>query len=243
MKPGLRGSSCSWIVLFFDSGREACARTYEPWILTSTRLLPPYPVRCTVLASMHARCFHDEYLKQNRSLPQSDSRLKTRDSKMEEDLSKLSRWTMRVIISLMGLLVCVVVVWQGQVLGGKRMENPDGSADDWHEQRTHYGIAFADIVVLVPTTLTAFYCYFVWNKEAFAHYLFSLLAYWFIYTNLFCTTTSLRFESPSITFEWFIVFPFGILVGIAYLVWAMLHFDVIFRSRTGYTVIPDTIHA
>ena len=35
-------------------------------------------------------------------------------------------------------------------------------------------------------------------------------------------------EKPKITLAWLIVFPFGILVGLAYFVWTLLHFDIIF---------------
>jgi len=157
-------------------------------------------------------------------------------------LSTASRWTLYVLLVLMVLLVSVVCVWQIEVLSGKRMPNCDGSADDWHEQKTHYGIALADLLVLIPTTLLALGS-FVRGRTLYAHYLFSMVAFWFVYTNIFTTATSLRFENPTIDLEWIIVFPFGIALGLAYLVWAVTHFDaVLFQYDNGtvsYTPIPD----
>jgi hypothetical protein len=42
------------------------------------------------------------------------------------------------------------------------------------------------------------------------------------------TATSLRFEKPKFTLNWIIAFPFGTLVGLAYLAWVVIHFDFIF---------------
>jgi hypothetical protein len=42
------------------------------------------------------------------------------------------------------------------------------------------------------------------------------------------TATSLRFENPTINMQWFLTFPFGALVGLAYIVWTMVHFDAIY---------------
>jgi len=159
---------------------------------------------------------------------------------MRLHLDLFSRVTLYVLLALLGLYVCLICAWQVQVLAGKRKVNPDGSADDWHEQKTHYGIALADLLVLIPTTILAFYSFYR-ERMVFAHYLFSMLAFWFVYTNIFTTATSLRFWDPTIDLEWIIVYPFGIFLGLAYLCWAYVHFDALFRHHhdTIYMVIPD----
>jgi hypothetical protein len=39
------------------------------------------------------------------------------------------------------------------VVRGKVMKNPDGSLDDWHEQKSHYGMAFADVFLACAACL------------------------------------------------------------------------------------------
>ena len=48
-------------------------------------------------------------------------------------LAPLSQITLYVLLALMGLLSLIIWGWQIQVLRGKDMKNPDGSADNWHE--------------------------------------------------------------------------------------------------------------
>ena len=67
-----------------------------------------------------------------------------------EDLSLWSRITLYILIALFALLGLVLFIWQIKVLRGDRLENPDGSADSWREQETHFGIAFADIAITTP---------------------------------------------------------------------------------------------
>lgn len=44
---------------------------------------------------------------------------------------------------------------------GARFNNPNGSVDDWHEQQTHYGIAFANIVVTCLATIAGIVLIFI----------------------------------------------------------------------------------
>ncbi|KPK13396.1 MAG: hypothetical protein AMJ56_01955 [Anaerolineae bacterium SG8_19] len=60
------------------------------------------------------------------------------------------------------------------------------------------------------------------------HYLLAWVSFWFVWANIMTTATSLRFEKPKITLIWFIVFPFGTLVGLAYFAWTVVHFDTIY---------------
>jgi len=137
-----------------------------------------------------------------------------------------SRIILYVIIILFGLLAIIVFGWQINVLRGKPMKNPDGTVDDWHEQKLCYGIALADITIAVPLTLVGIALIFLdWR---IGYYLTGLVSFWFLWTNIMATTTSLRFEKPKITLYWFIVFPFGALVALAYIVWTLAHFDAIF---------------
>ena len=126
----------------------------------------------------------------------------------------------------MGLLTLIIWWWQAQVLKGKSMNNPDGSADDWNQQKTHYGIAFADVFVACPVTIAGIILVFV--APAWGHYLLILSSSWFVWANTMTTSTSLRFEKPKITLNWVIVFPTGILVGLAYIIWSIIHLELIF---------------
>ena len=144
------------------------------------------------------------------------------------EIPLISRIILYLIIVVFGLLAIVVFGWQLMVLRGKSMKNPDGSADDWHEQKLFYGIAFADITIAVPVTLIGIVLIFLgWR---IGYYLTGLASFWFLWANIMATVTSLRFEKPNITFSWFIVFPFGAVVGLAYIVWTLVHFETIFFS-------------
>jgi hypothetical protein len=62
-----------------------------------------------------------------------------------QELSLISQITLYVLLILIGLLALIVWGWQIQVWRGKDMKNPDGSADNWREQKIFYGISVADI--------------------------------------------------------------------------------------------------
>ena len=142
------------------------------------------------------------------------------------EIPLISRIILYIIIAIFGLLVIIVFGWQIMVLRGKSMKNPDESVDDWHEQKLCYGIALADITIAVPLTLVGIVLIFVgWR---IGYYLTGLASFWFLWTNAMTTITSLRFEKPKISLNWFFVFPFGALVALAYIVWTLIHFDTIF---------------
>jgi len=106
------------------------------------------------------------------------------------------------------------------------MKNPDGSSDGWHQQKTHYGIAIADIFLACPASIAGILLVFV--SPRWGYYLLALVSFWFVWANIMTTATSLRFEKPRITLNWLIVFPSGILLGLAYIVWTIIHFDIIY---------------
>ena len=143
-----------------------------------------------------------------------------------QELSLLSQMGLYVLLALMGLLALIVWGWQIMVLRGKAMKNPDGSADDWHEQKIFYGIAVADIFLACPASIVGIVLVFA--SPRWGYYLLAWVSFWFVWANIVTTATSLRFEKPRITLSWFIVFPFGILVGLAYIVWTLAHFDIIY---------------
>ncbi len=143
-----------------------------------------------------------------------------------QELSLVSQISLYVLMALIGVYTLLVGSWQAMVLKGKTMKNSDGSTDDWHEQKTHYGIAFADLVLACPVTIAGIVLVFV--APHWGYYLLALASFWFIWANTMTTSTSLRFEQPNINLNWFIVFPFGILVGLAYIVWTFIHFDTIY---------------
>jgi len=55
-----------------------------------------------------------------------------------------------------------------------------------------------------------------------------MVSFWFAWANLMTTITSLRFEQPKITLQWLIVFPLGSVIGLAFIVWTLFNFKLIF---------------
>jgi len=141
-------------------------------------------------------------------------------------LSLLSQITLYVLLALMGLFALLTFGWQIMILKGRAMKNADGSFDDWHEQKTHYGMAFADVVLACPACILGIILVFISPRWGF--YLLTMVGFWFVWANIMTTTTSLRFENPQLTLSWWFTFPTGILVGLAYIVWTMIHFDTIY---------------
>ncbi len=126
----------------------------------------------------------------------------------------------------MGLVALILWGWQIMILRGKSFKNPDGSVDDWHEQTTHYGIAFADVFLACPANIAGIILVFV--SPRWGYYLLALVSFWYVWANIMTTATSLRFHKPKITPMWFITFPLGTLVGLAYIIWTVVHFDAIY---------------
>ena len=143
-----------------------------------------------------------------------------------QELSLLSQLSLYMLLGIMGLICLIIWGWQIKVLKGNAMKNPDGTSDSWHGQKTHYGIAFADIFFACPVNIAGIILVFVCPRWGYS--LLALVSFWWIWANIMTTSTSLRFEKPKITFSWIIAFPFGILVGLAYIVWTIVHFEFIF---------------
>ena len=142
------------------------------------------------------------------------------------DIPLIGQVILYIIIVLFGLLAIIVFGWQIMVLRGKSMKNADGSVDDWHEQKLFYGIALADITIAIPVTFIGIALIFAgWR---IGYYLTGLASFWFLWTNIMGTATSLRFEKPKISLNWFIVFPFGAIVALAYIIWSLIYFQEIF---------------
>ena len=142
------------------------------------------------------------------------------------EIPLISKVFLYIIIVIFGLLSIIVFGWQLMVLRGKSMNNPDGTVDAWRDQKLFYGIALADVIVAVPVTLVGIVLIFVgWR---IGYYVTGLVSFWFLWTNVMTTATSLRFEKPKISLNWFIVFPFGALVALAYIVWSLIYFQEIF---------------
>ena len=143
-----------------------------------------------------------------------------------QTLPLVSQISLYVLLILIGLFSLLVFGWQIMILRGKAMQNPDGTSDDYHEQKTHFGIAFADVFVACPTCFTAIVLVFINPRWGF--YLLTMVAFWFVWANLMTTTTSLRFENPKLSLMWWIVFPTGIFVGLTTILWIVFHFDTVF---------------
>ncbi len=143
-----------------------------------------------------------------------------------QTLPLLSQISLYVLLALMGLFGLLIFGWQIMILRGKAMKNPDGTFDDYHEQKTHYGIAVADVFLACPTCFMAIVLVFINPRWGF--YLLAMAAFWFVRANTMTTATSLRFENPKLTLSWWIAYPTGIFIGLAYFLWTVIHFDTIY---------------
>ncbi len=142
------------------------------------------------------------------------------------ELTLISRIILYVLLAVMGLFALLVWFWQFGIARGKAFRNPDGSYDDWHAQKCHFGIALADVVVACPLNLLGIALVFI--APRWGCYLVALVSFWWVWANFMTTANSLRFEKPKITFLWFITFPFGFLVGLSYIAWSVANFDAIY---------------
>jgi hypothetical protein len=142
------------------------------------------------------------------------------------ELSVVSRLCLYLLLAMIGFFTLIIWWAQMNVLRGKPFHNPDGSVDDWHQQKIFYGIACADVFVACP--LSVFAIILVFAAPRFGHFILGMVSFWFVWTNIMTTATSLRFEKPKITFSWIVVFPTGALVGLAYIVWVLAHFGTVF---------------
>jgi hypothetical protein len=144
------------------------------------------------------------------------------------EISLIGKLILYADIILIGLICIIIWFWQLKVFGGRAMKNPDGTADDWHEQKLFYGIALADIFIAIPVTLLGIVLIFL--EQRLGYYLTGLAAFWFVWSNAVYTITSLRFEKPKITPIWIIVFPFGAILGLVYIIWTLAYFNEIFLN-------------
>lgn len=142
-----------------------------------------------------------------------------------QELSPFSEISLYVLLGIMGFICLIIWIWQFRVLKGKAMKNPDGSSDSWREQKTHFGIAFADVFVACPLNIAGIILIFASPK--LGHFLLAMVSFWWVWANTMTTSTSIRFWKPKINLSWFIAYPFGILVGLAYIVWSAIHVDMI----------------
>jgi hypothetical protein len=143
-----------------------------------------------------------------------------------QDITLLSQIILYLLLALIGLYVLLIGAWQIKVLRGETMQNPDGSTDDWREQKTHYGIAIADVFLACPAGIIGIILVFVSPRWGF--YLLALVSFWLLWANIMGTGTSLRFEKPKLTLNWWITFPVGGLVGLAFILWTIIHFEAIY---------------
>ena len=147
-----------------------------------------------------------------------------------QSLSLPSQITLYMLLALIGFFILITWGWQIQVLRGNDMKNPDGSADNWHQQKIFFGIAIADIFLACPLGVIGLVLIFL--NPRWDHYLLAMVSFWFVWANIMTTATSLRFEKPKLTLNWWIVFPTGIFVGLAYILWTVAHFDAIYLRQT-----------
>lgn len=143
------------------------------------------------------------------------------------ELSLLSRISLYALLTSYGLFALLLWVVQCRVLRGETFENPDGSKDDWHEQKAFYGIAFADVFVACPAHFVGIALLFFCPR--WGYYLLALVSFWWVWANVMTTATSLRFYEPRRNLTlWLAGYPLGIFLGLAYIAWTVIHFDIIY---------------
>lgn len=143
-----------------------------------------------------------------------------------EVLSSASQWSLYVLLALVALLAFVVASAQFRGLRGHPFENPDGTTDDWREQKIFYGMAWADLTVACPLSILG--VVLMLSAPRLGLVIMAAVSVWLVWANVMTTVTSLRFEQPRITLAWFVVFPFGGVVGLATLLWIALHFEALY---------------
>jgi uncharacterized membrane protein len=143
-----------------------------------------------------------------------------------EALSGHSRAVLYTLVAIMGLLTVIVTWAQVGCIRGRPFRNPDGTADDWREQKVFYGIAWADLTVACPLSFAGIAMLVI--DPGVGLLMLTGVGVWMAWANVMTTVTSLRFEKPRITAEWLLVFPFGGLVGLAYVIWILIHFDNVY---------------
>ncbi len=143
------------------------------------------------------------------------------------DLSLVSRVIFYILVSVIGFYCAILWIVQIRVWQGGSFENPDGSVDDWHREKGYYGIAFADAFLACPMTLVGIVLLFIAPRWGF--YLLALMSFLLLWANIMTTATSIRFYEPKRNpVYWFVTFPMGALVGLAFLVWTIVHFEAIY---------------
>lgn len=147
------------------------------------------------------------------------------------ELTAASRASLYVLLVLIAVYTGLVLFAQIGCLRGKPFENPDGTKDDWREQKLFFGIAWADILLACPLSFLGVALVFLAPRWGF--FLMGMVSFWFVWANLMTTLTSLRFEKPRVTAQWIVVFPTGAVVGLALLLWIVLHFDLVFGLPRG----------
>ncbi len=87
-------------------------------------------------------------------------------------------------------------------------------------------MALADLFVAIPVNIIGILLVFV--SPLWGYYALALVSFWWLWAGVMTTSTSLRFEKPKINLLWFLTFPFGALVGACYILWTIVHFELIY---------------
>jgi hypothetical protein len=115
-------------------------------------------------------------------------------------LSTISQLLLYGLISLIAFLTIIVGWAQIGCLRRRPFNNPDGTTDDWQEQKIFYGMAWADLVVVCPLSIFGLVVVFIAPTAGLL--LLAGVSVWLVWANVMTTITSLRFEKPHITVQW-----------------------------------------
>jgi len=108
-------------------------------------------------------------------------------------LSLLSQLSLYALLALIGLITAVVLRAQIGCIRGRPFSNPDGTKDDWREQKLFYGIAWADVVVACPASLVGLVLTFTAPRQGL--FILAMVSFWLLWASVMTTITSVRFGS------------------------------------------------
>ena len=123
----------------------------------------------------------------------------------------------------------LILYWQPKIARGEKVLRPDGSYDDIGTQPELWGLALANIFLVFPVIIIGII--FILLNHRMGYYLMALVSFWALHVHLANTATSLKIHKPKMSLSWFFVSPLYGIIGLVYVIWSMLYFDVIYRSQ------------
>jgi hypothetical protein len=145
---------------------------------------------------------------------------------MFQELSLVSKVIVGVCIVANIFLVLRILYLQTKVVRGQKVSKPDGSCDDPEREPDFFAHAIADIIVICPAVLAS--VVLVCLGHRMGYYLLAIVSFSSVHIYLAQTATSVKFYKPTFNLAWLFVFPLNAVVGLIYVVWSVINFDMVF---------------